>query len=296
MKATLDTLGLDAVAALPPEKRAERMQVLALVEQFEGMLLTEMLRDVQAGDQDEGEAFGLGGSTMTDVMQGEFGLALSRAGGIGLGRMLADALGSRGTLVSDTAAHVDGPSREAGAPEPGAEGIPVAGPAAALGLGTRLPGAISEHDGRAADIVAASVPVTSEYGWRSDPFTGQARFHRGVDLALAYGSDVRSFGAGVVRSAGERQGYGLTVVVDHGQGRETLYAHLSAVDVAPGQVVDAGQRIARSGSSGRATGAHLHFEAREFGQPVDAGRLAAGWAGRPLDTSVGESDEIGSDH
>lgn len=275
MKATLDTLGLDAAAALPPDKRAERMQVLALVEQFEGMLLTEMLRDVQAGDEDEGEAFGLGGSTMTDVMRGEFGLALSQAGGLGLGRMLAEALTRQGQASLDADGH-----------EP-AGGAAVTAATAAT--------AVVPAGGGAADIVAASVPVTSDYGWRSDPFTGQARFHRGIDLALAYGSDVRSFGPGVVRSAGERQGYGLTVVVDHGDGRETLYAHLSAIDVAPGQRVAAGQRIAQSGNSGRATGAHLHFEAREFGQPVDAGRLAAAWAGRPFDTGVGGSDGIASE-
>jgi murein DD-endopeptidase MepM/ murein hydrolase activator NlpD len=103
---------------------------------------------------------------------------------------------------------------------------------------------------------------------------------------------VKSVGPGVVASAGDRAGYGLTVVVDHGGGRQTLYAHLSAIDVVPGQAVDAGQRIARSGNSGRATGAHLHFEAREHGHPVDAGRLAAGWAGRSADAGVGNPDEI----
>lgn len=285
MKATLDTPGLDAVLALPPEKRAERLQVLALVEQFEGMLLTEMLRDVQAGDEDEGEAFGLGGSTMTDVMRGEFGLALSRAGGLGLGKVLADALTRQGPVEPGGHAHPD-----AAIPAGVASVVSAAMPGRA-----GLPGHVPHSGVEPGGVVAASAPVTSDYGWRTDPFTGQPRFHRGIDLALAYGSEVRAFGPGVVRSAGERQGYGLTVVVDHGHGRETLYAHLSALDVVPGQPVEAGQRIARSGNSGRATGAHLHFEAREFGQPVDAGRLAAGWGGRPLDTGVGASDATASE-
>ena len=139
--------------------------------------------------------------------------------------------------------------------------------------------------------MASAAPVSSAFGWRHDPFTGQARFHKGVDLAAAYGTEVRAFDGGVVQSAGERSGYGLTVVVDHGGGRETLYAHLSSLTVAAGERVDAGQPIARSGNSGRATGAHLHFEAREFGRPVDAGRLAAVWNGRASDTGVGATDE-----
>ena len=118
----------------------------------------------------------------------------------------------------------------------------------------------------------------------------------GVDLALAYGSEVKAYGSGVVTAAGDRPGYGLTVVVDHGGGRETLYAHLSSLDVQPGDAVTAGQRIARSGNSGRATGAHLHFEAREFGRPVDVAGLEAGWAGRAVDTGVGKPDEIASGH
>ena len=143
-------------------------------------------------------------------------------------------------------------------------------------------------DGR---LKTADFHTASGFGLRADPFTGETRFHRGLDLALAYGSEVRAAAPGVVVSAGDRAGYGLTVVVDHGGGRETLYAHLSAVDVAPGDRVDAGQRIARSGRSGRATGAHLHVEARQDGRPVDVGRLPALWAGRPDDTSVGGSDE-----
>lgn len=278
MTTTLDTLGLGATAALPPEKQAERLQVLALVQQFEGMLLTEMLRDVDTGSEDD-EAMGLGGSTLTDMVQGEFGQALSRAGGLGLRQMLAEAL-----LRHDgSAAAVNGAAASSAA---------IAMPPAAVPTGAGTPVGAFDPTERATDVVAAEVPTTSAFGWRADPFTGRNTFHRGVDLALAYGSEVRSVGPGVVRSAGERPGYGLTVVVDHGHGRETLYAHLSSIDVVTGDAVDGGQRIARSGNSGRATGAHLHFEAREFGRPVDAGRLAAGWAGRPADAGVGEPDDI----
>lgn len=271
MKTTLfDTSPLANTEGLSPEKKAERLQVLALVQQFEGMLLTEMLRDVKAEDDPDADSFGLGGSTMTDMMQGEFGQALSRAGGLGLRQILAESLMRR-----DASATTLDPSAL----------LPAAGPVAPVAPGDR-----------ATDIVAAGVPTTSRFGWRSDPFTGEAKFHRGVDLALAYGSEVKALGPGVVASAGERPGYGLTVTVDHGGGRETLYAHLSSIDVQPGDAVGAGQRIARSGNSGRATGAHLHVEAREFGHPVDLARLDAGWAGRAVDTGVGKPDEIASGH
>lgn len=281
MKTTLfDTSPLANTDGLSPEKKAERMQVLALVQQFEGMLLTEMLRDVKAEDDPDAENFGLGGSTMTDMMQGEFGQALSRGGGLGLRQLLAESLMRR----DGSTAGIDPAAAPAVLPLPG-------GTAALTGSSPIAP--IVPGD-RATDIVAAGVPTTSRFGWRSDPFTGEAKFHRGVDLALAYGSDVKTLGPGVVASAGERPGYGLTVTVDHGGGRETLYAHLSSIDVQPGEAVAAGQRIARSGNSGRATGAHLHVEAREFGHPVDVARLDAGWAGRTVDSGVGKSDEIPS--
>lgn len=277
MKTTLESLALTQTPAPKTPAEAERLQVLALVEQFEGMLLTEMLRDVRAGD-DEDDTFGLGASTMTDTMQGEFGLALSRAGGLGLGEMLAGAL----LRKTQTPAAV-----ESTRPVPAAVS---SGVSADVHGHDRETAAVPTGDGPAS-VVAHPVPVSSAFGWRNDPFTGQARFHKGVDLAAAYGTEVRAYGGGVVQTAGERPGYGLTVVVDHGGGRETLYAHLSALSVAPGDVVEGGQPIARSGRSGRATGPHLHFEAREFGRPVDAARLAAAWSVQSVDTGVGGPDE-----
>lgn len=280
MKTTLETLatagGIDPAMTTA---QAQRLQVLALVEQFEGMLLTEMLKDF-GGPEEDGDdgALGLGGSTLSDMMRGEFGMAMSRAGGLGLGEMLS---GAMLRAEGDTA-------RPLGLPAPAHGVTPPASTSAGLAAAP-TPWA-AEHD-HGLDLVADASRVSSRFGPRSDPFTGETRFHRGIDLALAYGSEVRAFGDGVVTSAGDRPGYGLTVVVDHGQGRETLYAHLSAIDVEPGQTVAAGQRLAQSGRSGRATGPHLHVEAREFGQAVDIGRVAAGWNRRLADTSVGGPDE-----
>lgn len=288
MAAPITGLPIAAAPTAPAAaKEAERLQLLALVQQFEGMLLTEMLRDVRAGDEEEEASFGLGGSQMNDMMQSEFGAALSRAGGLGMGDMLATALARQ----QDRSAAAVTPARLSGP-------LPVAA-AVAPQAAARLDGAAHPHDdgmltpGVAAGLTLPAAAVTSDFGWRSDPLNGQLKFHKGTDLRLAYGTDVRAAAPGVVVAAGDRPGYGLTVVVDHGQGRETRYAHLSTIDVAPGDRVGSGQLIARSGSSGRTTGAHLHFEAREFGRPVDPKLAATAWIDRESDTTVGDSVESG---
>ena len=114
--------------------------------------------------------------------------------------------------------------------------------------------------------------VTSGYGWRADPFDGHLARHAGVDLAGPEGATIRAAGGGVVRRAGYRGAYGNAVEIDHGNGVSTLYAHASALLVADGQHVDPGQAIARVGQTGRATGAHVHFEVRAGGKPVDPER------------------------
>ncbi len=291
MKTTLDSLPNAAAPPAPTPNEAERLQILALVEQFEGMLLTEMLRDVRAGDEDE-EAFGLGSSTIDDSLQSEFGMALSRAGGLGMGDMLVKAFArQQGVDLPDATPAGLVPARLMPvviAPRTEADRL-IADPAAHDHGDGHVGPTPSEPGGLALPPAA----VTSDFGWRSDPLNGQRRFHKGTDLRMAYGSEVRAAAPGVVMSAGERPGYGLTVVVDHGGGRETRYAHLSAIDVAPGEPVGGGQLIARSGNSGRTTGAHLHFEAREFGRPVDPRLAAEAWTGRNADTSVGESHGSG---
>jgi len=119
-----------------------------------------------------------------------------------------------------------------------------------------------------ADVIAGS-RISSRFGWRDDPFTGAAQFHRGIDIAVAYGRDVRSAADGIVSFAGVQSGYGHTVVVDHPGGRQTRYAHLSASLVRAGDAVAEGQVVGRSGNSGRSTGPHLHFEMLVNGQAVD---------------------------
>jgi murein DD-endopeptidase MepM/ murein hydrolase activator NlpD len=126
-----------------------------------------------------------------------------------------------------------------------------------------------------APLEAPAGTVTSSFGWRSDPFHGAARFHRGIDIRAAYGQDVPTAGDGRVLTAGTEGGYGETVVVEHAGGIRTRYAHLSVVLVAPGDQVRQGQSVGRAGASGRATGTHLHFEVvAADGTPVNPEDLA----------------------
>ncbi len=115
--------------------------------------------------------------------------------------------------------------------------------------------------------------VTSAYGWRQDPFTGEAKFHNGIDFRAPEGSDVASAGPGRVTFAGSLAGYGTTVIVQHANGLSTRYAHLSEALVQAGDAVTDKQVIGRAGQTGRATAAHLHFEVLDGGVPVDPTRL-----------------------
>ncbi len=111
--------------------------------------------------------------------------------------------------------------------------------------------------------------VTSRYGWRRSPLPGAQTFHTGVDVAASYGTPIRAAGDGVVISSAYREAYGYTVEIDHGYGLGTLYAHNSRLLVREGDQVKRGDVIARMGSTGRATGPHLHFEVHRDGVPVN---------------------------
>ena len=111
--------------------------------------------------------------------------------------------------------------------------------------------------------------ISSGFGSRADPFTGGRDHHLGVDFDANYGDPVSAAANGIVSFSGWKSGYGNTVVVDHGDGYQTLYAHNQRNLVRVGDVVRAGQELAKVGSSGRSSGAHLHFEVHVNGRPVN---------------------------
>jgi murein DD-endopeptidase MepM/ murein hydrolase activator NlpD len=117
-------------------------------------------------------------------------------------------------------------------------------------------------------------PVSSPFGlrflgWRPD-------FHHGVDLAVPVGSPVTAMKRGAVAYAGEMGGYGLVIMIDHGPRLRTVYGHLSEITVRKGDTVAGGQVIGKSGRSGNASGAHLHFEIQRWGRNEDPVELLGG--------------------
>lgn len=118
-------------------------------------------------------------------------------------------------------------------------------------------------------ILPAEGPMTSPFGWRIHPISGDRRFHNGLDFGAEYGSLIKAADNGVVIAAEWTGGYGNAVIVDHGNGLTTLYGHTSQMYVTAGQVVRKGQPIAAVGSTGFSTGPHLHFEVRRQGEPID---------------------------
>lgn len=111
--------------------------------------------------------------------------------------------------------------------------------------------------------------TASGYGWRIDPIYRTRRFHEGMDFTAPTGTDIFATGQGRVIFAGWRQGYGNTVMIDHGFNYKTLYAHMHMIGVKVGQQVHRGEVIGKVGNTGKSTGPHLHYEVHHRGQPTN---------------------------
>lgn len=114
-----------------------------------------------------------------------------------------------------------------------------------------------------------SAYISSNFGWRKDPFTGKQAIHEGLDIGTWYNTPVLATADGVVTYVGKNGSYGLMVTIEHGFGFETRYAHLNKAVVKKGQKVSRGDIIAYSGNSGRSSGPHLHYEVRKNNIPQD---------------------------
>jgi hypothetical protein len=152
------------------------------------------------------------------------------------------------------------------------------GGSAGTALGTLASGELAAGEGLPSDVLfdAPSLwpvmgPIRSSFGQREDPVTGngEGEFHTGVDISAPMGTPIRATADGTVRSAEMESGYGREVIIDHGHGMSTCYAHMSGFTVIAGQTVVRGQVIGYVGMSGRTTGAHLHYEVRIRNTPVN---------------------------
>ncbi len=131
------------------------------------------------------------------------------------------------------------------------------------------PEAIVERD--SAGNIIKTTPAPQVVVEKNNPpaEADQIQFHKGLDIAVAYGTDVRAAAKGTVIFAGKKGGYGNCVIVSHGNGLATLYGHLSEILVETNDIIKVNQVIARSGNSGRSTGPHLHYEVHKNNTPVN---------------------------
>jgi murein DD-endopeptidase MepM/ murein hydrolase activator NlpD len=252
----------------------DRKSVEEVAREFEALLLTQMVRQLRetfaasvGGDEEEGDGLGLGDQTMTETIDVELARELSRAGGIGLAEVLGRSMMRATPGMAAPAQPVPAETESPSAPVV----VPTLSAAASAGSATVTP-----------DIGTPS----SGFGWRSDPFHGTRKFHSGVDLKAAYGTDVPAAAEGRIAFAGEQGGYGLTVLIDHPSGAQTRYAHLSSLAVKAGEEVARGSLVGRVGSTGRSTGPHLHFEVLVAGRAVDPAQVADLGAGLKLSGEV----------
>jgi murein DD-endopeptidase MepM/ murein hydrolase activator NlpD len=279
---------------------ADREQLKRIAAEFESMLLVQVLKDMRRSGswEEEGGGDALGAQSLFETLDVELATHLAKVRGLGLGRQLEEAfdrmhgsmsaptshLPNSGTGSSDAlvveAGLQAGLDRLEGRPE----GPPLRTPAVqatdkpAPDVVSLVKAAVRKTASaveKTADVVekTAAAPaalghmlkpvagaVTSAFGWRRHPITHEVKFHQGVDLRAAYGQEIQAAAAGKVVFSGDQGGYGATVVVEHQDGTQTRYAHLSARLVKKGDEVGAGEPLGRAGRSGRATGTHLHFE------------------------------------
>jgi murein DD-endopeptidase MepM/ murein hydrolase activator NlpD len=229
-------LGPDALESLRHKPVAE------VAHEFEAMLLAQMIGAMR---KTVGESGLLSASPERRTMDGFFDLELARhlvkSVDLGLARQLTKQIESRNASAAGT----NPPEQARMVTDTGASAL-------------------------ATPIVA---PVSSAYGERRDPFTGEPDFHAGLDLAAPRGTPVRAAAAGTVLFSGAKGTAGNLVEVAHEDGTRTSYAHLEDLDVAAGERVAAGQVLGAVGSTGRSTGPHLHFAVQRAGVTIDPAPL-----------------------
>ena len=206
-------------------------------EQFEGYLVRSMVKQMREATATDGGLFG--GSAMgtwNEMFDEEIASRIVEGPGLGLADNLVTSMQARYGSGASAVSDVLGQGRD--------------------GWSWPLP---ADDPGR----------VSSSFGLRSDPKSGEHANHRGLDLAAPEGTAILSMAPGEVIRAGVAGGYGNVVDVDHGDGVVTRYAHQAEIDVKVGDTVPAGAHLGTVGSTGRSTGPHLHLEILVDGQPVD---------------------------
>ncbi len=232
-----------ALKGAPADAEAQKAALKKACRTFEAYFLQVMWREMRKTVPKGGFLHGgFAEDMMTDRLHQAYSEEAAKGGSMGLADMLERQLSTRLYKKPQSGQQVK-PLSAAGQGQA----------SAASGGAQRAPSLTSPVSGR----------ISSLFGSRVHPVTGQEQEHQGLDLAAAAGSPVLAAAAGKVRFAGAKGGYGNTVIIEHQDGAQTLYAHCRDLLVKGGQPVSAGQEIATVGSSGLSTGPHLHFEYRD---------------------------------
>jgi murein DD-endopeptidase MepM/ murein hydrolase activator NlpD len=236
-----DLAPVNVFSGLQDQSTSEPASLDDAARQFEGMMMKMMIKEMRKSIPD-----GLFSSSGTEMFEDLFDEQLAdqiMASGRGFG-LTESITGAEPTPTTPSMAEF-----------------------AMLGLST--PHLEATHGSDEASGLINSERVSSAFGLRSDPFSGEERHHNGLDIAAPEGTPIHAIEDGVVTFAGEQGSYGNLVIVRHGDGRESRYAHCSELWVETGARVRAGEDIAAVGSTGRSTGPHLHIELLENGVQVD---------------------------
>jgi len=237
----------------------QKNELKKVSQEFESLFIAQLLKVMRETIEESGlMEGGFGKSIYTDLFDQEVARSMAKRGVLGISDLLYKNLSDKNSQVGQPTSTNPAPSNEAPAQTSPADS-----------------GTSSKPEPEISDLqLPVQAPVSSSFGMRNDPFSHQATFHKGVDLAAPDGTKVVAALPGTVISAGYETGYGNNVLIQHSGGLQTRYGHLGSVNVKAGDVVDSESVLGTVGNTGRSTGSHLHFEVTRMGKPVDPLPLA----------------------
>jgi peptidoglycan hydrolase FlgJ len=236
----------------------QKSELKKVAQDFEAVFISHMLKVMRETIDESGLMDGgFGKSVYTELFDQETAVNMARKGTLGIGDILYKSLENRiGKDGSEDASETKQKFNVLPA-----DSIKISEPES------------GNNDASSADIpdiqLPIQAPISSNFGLRKDPFSGQWKFHRGIDLAAPEGMPVSAALPGKVISAGYESGYGNTVLVEHDGGLRTRYGHLASINVKPGDAVTSEDALGTVGSTGHSTGSHLHFEVMRRGKHLD---------------------------
>jgi flagellar protein FlgJ len=246
-----------------------------VTQEFEAVFVGYLLRVMRSTvDSSEEESESLGKGIYLEMFDQEIALHIARNRSLGIGEMMFRQLVGDGHPQEDPShasrtlsSPISIPADATTWPGPKKDSIETIPSISLLQPGSRDQVPSADDDKRLAQPVEGV--WSSHFGARRDPLSHRIRFHHGVDVAAPIGSEIKAAQKGTVVFSGALSGYGNTVILEHGDGYRTLYAHAAQTLVSAGDVVQAEQVIGLVGNSGRSTGSHLHFELQRDGEAID---------------------------